>query len=368
MAGKNHHRQPYDAGTLDKLELYRGYVKEWVPVFLHRQQTSVINIFDFFAGPGADLEGTPGSPAIAFEEVTNALALKKTDVVTPVRMYFNEFAGEKYEQLVASLNKLPETAHVSIEHARMDFADALKMWYPLMQQSGTANLLFLDQNGVKHITETVFKTLLKLPFTDLLFFISSSMVNRFKTEDSIIGRVPVSNADLSRMNRTNVHRIVADTYRRLVPPGTQYFLAPFSIRKESNVYGLIFGSHHPLGMDKFLRQCWKKDELRGEANFDIDEESIDPAAPSLFEEMNKPKKLSLFESELSRAILNRVVRTNKDVFVFALERGFLGKHAKKAITELIATNKLPKQELHVSYDAWSKGDPETIQHHGKAIL
>lgn len=365
MAGRNHHRQPYDEGTRDKLGLYRGYVKEWLPVFLYRPQTSVINIFDFFAGPGADSEGTPGSPAIAFEEVTNALALKRKDVVTPVRMYFNEFAAEKYEQLVVSLNKLPQTAHVSIEHVRLDFSDALKKWHPLMQQPGAANLLFLDQNGVKHITEPVFKQILRLPFTDLLFFISSSMVNRFKSEGSIIDRVPVSDADLSRMNWTNVHRIVADAYRRLVPQGTQYFLAPFSIRKDSNVYGLIFGSHHPLGMDKFLRQCWKKDELRGEANFDIDEESIDPAAPSLFDEMNKPKKLCLFENELSNAILSHVVRTNKEVFVFALERGFLGKHAKKAITELIAANKLPKQELHISYDAWSKGDPEAIQHHGK---
>lgn len=366
MSGRNHHRQPYDEGTLDKLELYRGYVKEWLPVFLHREQTSVINIFDFFAGPGADLEGTPGSPAIAFEEVTNAIALKKTSAVTPVSMYFNEFAAEKYAQLATSVNKFQKIEHISIEHVRLDFAEAFQKWYPLMQRPGVANLLFLDQNGVKHITEKVFKAILKLPFTDLLFFISSSMVNRFKTEGSIIDRVPVSETDLVRMNGTNVHRIVVDAYRRLVPQGTQYFLAPFSIRKESNVYGLIFGSHHPLGMDKFLRQCWKKDELRGEANFDIDEEYIDPTAPSLFKEMDKPKKLSFFESELSEAIMHHVVRTNKDVFVFALERGFLGKHAKKTITELISANMLPKQELHVSYDAWSKGDPETIQFYGKA--
>ncbi|MDD4441204.1 MAG: three-Cys-motif partner protein TcmP [Kiritimatiellae bacterium] len=365
MSGRNHHRQPYDDGTKDKLELYRGYVKEWLPVFLYRPQTTVINIFDFFAGPGADLRGIPGSPAIAHEEVTNAIALKAAGEITSVAMYFNEFAAEKYAQLVSSLEKFPKTDHVSIKHERLDFSEALSKWYPLMQQPGAANLLFLDQNGVKHITENVFKQILRLPFTDLLFFISSSMVNRFKTEGSIIDRVPVSEADLSRMNGTNVHRIVVEAYRRLVPPRTQYFLAPFSIRKDSNVYGLIFGSHHPLGMDKFLRQCWKKDELRGEANFDIDGESINPAAPALFEEMNKPQKITFFESELSKTIMCRNVRTNKDAYVFALERGFLGKHAKKVITDLIAANKLPKQELHVSYGAWDKKETETIQYHGE---
>ena len=363
MSGRNHHGKPYDDGTMDKLELYQGYVKEWLPVFLYRPNTSVINIFDFFAGPGADLDGKPGSPAIAFTEVVNALAIKDSGQIPAINLYFNEYSAEKYAQLVASLNALPQSPQVRIEHSQLEFDDAFKEWYPRMKQPHAANLIFLDQNGVKHTTENVFNEILKLHRTDLLFFISSSMINRFKSEHEIIDRVPVREDDLMKMTGSNVHRIVADAYRRIVPKGMTYYIAPFSIRKDSNVYGLIFGSHHPLGMDKFLQQCWKKDEIRGEANFDIDSESINPNAPCFFPEMNQPKKLTVFESELTSAILNRHVRTNKDVYVFALERGFLGSHAKKVVAELINAGKLPKQTVRLSYNAWKADDSNTIQHH-----
>lgn len=348
MPVHDHHEKPYDVGTLDKLELYKGYVKEWLPVFLHQQHIKTINLFDFFAGPGADLQGTPGSPQIAFNEVTHALASRKIKSILSIRLHFNEFDPEKHSELVSVLNALPPTDHVHIEHECLDFDQAFDKWYPLMKKPRVANLIFVDQNGVKHFTEKIFEMVLALSRTDLLFFISSSMVNRFKSEGSIIKRVPVSESDLSRMNGSNVHRIVAESYRRLVPQGKTYFLAPFSIKKGANVYGLIFGSQHPLGMDKFLRQCWKRDEVRGEANFDIDGEGIIQEAPSLFEDMNKPKKIAVFEGELSSAILNRTLKTNKDIYVYSLERGFLGTHAKRLIDDLIEANKLPKQTLHVS--------------------
>jgi three-Cys-motif partner protein len=363
MPGRNHHERPYDTGTMEKLALYRGYVESWMPVFLHQQHIEAINIFDFFAGPGSDQEGKPGSPIITIEVVAKALSSSKAETTPQIHLFFNEFDSDKYELLKVSLTDVDELNRVQREHTNLDFDAAFRKWCPVMQQRNVANLLFFDQNGVKHITKDIFTTVLLLQRTDLLFFISSSMVNRFKSEGSIIDRVPVCETDLSIMNGSNVHRIVADAYRRLIPKGNSYFLAPFSIKKGSNVYGLIFGSHHPLGIDKFLKLCWKTDGLRGEANFDIDEESIVPNAPSLFPEMDKPKKVKAFERELSDVILKRAVKTNKDIFVFALERGFLGSHAKRAIDHLIATKKLPKQELHVSYEAWNKGEVEAIQYH-----
>lgn len=365
MPGRNHHEKPYDAGTMEKLNFYRGYVEAWLPVFLLQHHIiQAINIFDFFAGPGSDSEGKSGSPKIALEEVTKALASCGAAKIPPMHLYFNEFDQAKHAELDSTLKAWPAASNVHIEHSCLDFDHAFDKWYPLMKRPRVANLLFFDQNGVKHITEKIFKAVLALSRTDLLFFISSSMVNRFKSEGSIIERVPVCESDLSRMNGSNVHRIVAEAYRRLVPQGMTYYLAPFSIQKGSNVYGLIFGSHHPLGMDKFLRQCWKKDELRGEANFDIDEENIIQEAPSLFAEMNKPKKIAAFDSELSSAVLSRTVKTNKDIYVFALVRGFLGSHAKRQIDDLIAANKLPKQDLHVSYGAWVKKESEAILYHG----
>ena len=152
-----------------------------------------------------------------------------------------------------------------------DFQSAFKQWEPYMR-GRVANLLFLDQNGVKQITKSVFQAIVRLPKTDFIFFVSSAMVNRFRSVQEIRDCLPVTDEDFSRMNGTNVHRIVADSYRRWIPDGLEYYLGSFSIRKGANVYGLVFGSGHPLGIDKFLKVAWKHG---GDANFDIDKNGID---------------------------------------------------------------------------------------------
>lgn len=295
MSGRDHHRKPYDEGTQDKLDLYRGYLREWIPVFLNSPNFSTINIFDFFAGPGTDVDGTPGSPVIANEEICAALkqhgAFKQE-----INLYFNEIAEGKYRDLTAwTAQQSPKNQSVRFHTEQMVFNEVFQKWFMIAQKPQTANLLFLDQNGVKHVPAEVFTDILLLKHTDSLFFVSSSTFNRFKRDDSIIGRIPVSDDDLKRMNGTNVHRIITDTYRHIVPLEMEYYIAPFSLRKDANVYGLIFGTHHPLGVEKFLRICWKKDKLRGEANFDIDAEGINPSKPSLFAELNKPKKLRILK-------------------------------------------------------------------------
>jgi len=116
------------------------------------------------------------------------------------------------------------------------------------------------------------------------------------------------------MNGQNVHRILANAYPRWIPDEVDYFLGSFSIKKGANVYGLVFGSGHPRGIDKFLHVAWKHG---GDANFDIDKDGIDPRQPSLFSELDKPTKISEFEKTLEREVLHGTLRTNK-IYTFLL--------------------------------------------------
>ena len=101
MSGRDHHRKPFDEGTQDKLDLYRGYLREWIPVFLNTRTIATINIFNFFAGPGTDVDGNPGSPAIAYKEVYDALSMHKSANKPEIHLYLNELAKEKYNTLEA---------------------------------------------------------------------------------------------------------------------------------------------------------------------------------------------------------------------------------------------------------------------------
>jgi hypothetical protein len=44
------------------------------------------------------------------------------------------------------------------------------------------------------------------------------------------------------------HEKVYNYYKTLI--NGDYYLGRFSIKKVTNYYGLIFGSHHPLGLEK----------------------------------------------------------------------------------------------------------------------
>jgi len=357
MPVRNLHQKPFDEGTRDKLELYREYLREWLPVFINGSTVDTLQIFDFFAGPGFDVDGNPGSPAITCGEIRNAMIQTGNHRLKIIKAYFNEKTALKFKNLSSYIDdqrvSLPQVEFTKLKN---DFQYAFKQWEPYMH-GRVANLLFLDQNGVKQITKPVFQAIVKLPKTDLIFFISSAMVNRFRSVPEIRDCVPVSEEDLLRINGTNVHRIVADSYRRWIPDGLEYYLGSFSIRKGANVYGLVFGSGHPLGIDKFLKVAWKRG---GDANFDIDKDGIDPSQPSLFPEYNKPTKISVFEKELESEVFGRHLTTNKDVYLFALKNGMLASHARKALGLLIKDKKLPKQNLHVSYDAWKKPKLERI--------
>ena len=356
MPVRNLHKNSFDEGTRDKLKLYREYLREWLPVFINGSFVEIIQIFDFFAGPGFDVDGNPGSPAITCEEIRNAMIQNKTQD-SKIRAYFNEKTAVKFENLTSYIEEqsisLPKVEFAVIKN---DFHSAFEQWEPYMH-GRAANLLFLDQNGVKQITKPVFQTIVRLPKTDFIFFISSAFVNRFRTVPEIRDYVPVTDEDFSRMNGTNVHRIVADSYRRWIPDGLEYYLGSFSIRKGANVYGLVFGSGHPLGIDKFLKVAWKHG---GDANFDIDKDGIDPCQPSLFPEYMKPTKISIFEKEFESAVLERRLRTNKDVYLFTLQNGMLASHARNALKLLIKGKKLPSQNLHISYEAWKKPGSKRI--------
>jgi ribosomal protein S25 len=105
--------------------------------------------------------------------------------------------------------------------------------------------------------------------------------------------------------------------------GKEYFLGQFSIKKNSNYYGIIFGSNNHLGMKKFLDAAWKIDPHTGETNHDIDGDPIryGQITMDLFGDgtQNQIKKLVSFENELLKYLEN--VKTNEDIYRFALENG-----------------------------------------------
>ncbi len=290
--GRNLFRKPFDDGTIDKLKIFEDYFKEWLPVFIARKEIiwSEIQIFDLFAGEGKDINGTFGSPMRIISILNeNKELIKKSRV--KIRIVINEFDSDKFTILTDNLNSIADNSLYVIEYYNDDFIVIFNKYFDTMKR--TANFLFLDQNGIKQITEEVFSKLISLKQTDFLFFISSSYIKRFSEVEEFKKYLKINKQDLEGKSYYHIHRFVLDYYRSKIADRKSYFLAPFSIKKPSGIYGLIFGTNHTLGIEKFLHVCWKHDKLTGEANFDIDNEKININQPSFFEEYNVPTKAGI---------------------------------------------------------------------------
>jgi len=96
MNADGFHDRPFDEGTLTKLQIFQLYVREWLPVFLSRPepQWKEIHLFDFFAGPGTDSEGVPGSPLRLLEELRTAQKQPGWGKVRVEAHFFDEDAAK----------------------------------------------------------------------------------------------------------------------------------------------------------------------------------------------------------------------------------------------------------------------------------
>ena len=185
-----------------------------------------------------------------------------------------------------------------------------------------------DQFGVDAVSDEIFLELISYPTTDFIFFLSSSTLHRFREHSAIKQKIAAID------DSYHVHRAAFDYYKNLIPLQDDVFLGQFSIRKRSNIYGLVFGSQHPLGIHKFLQVAWKNDQIAGEANFDVERENVRSDELLLgFEEM-KPKKIQSFEGALGDALRSRRFATEADVIRFCIEAGMTAQHAAPVFTEL----------------------------------
>ena len=337
MPAKDIFDRPFDEGTKIKLKIFQEYFEEWLPVFVASQTPiwKTVQVFDFFAGKGKDNNGELGSPLIAIKVISSYLSFISKNKIAVV-LHLNELNKSSYDSLIENLLGLD--VGFTIKTYNSDFKTLLNNHYDSMKTS--ANFLFLDQNGIKEITKDIFERLVTLKQTDFLFFISSSYFKRFATTPEFKKYFPFTPEEVETTDYYHIHRKVVEHYKSLISKSKKYFLAPFSIKKGPNIYGLVFGTNHTLGIEKFLSIAWKKDKLTGEANYDIDNEKINLNQQTLFEEFNKPSKRQVFENSLSAGILNGELTTNYDVYLFGLNEGFLLKDVNSVLKKLKADNKV----------------------------
>src|ERR1700749_1864315 len=100
MSAKNIFDKPFDDGTKSKLEIFKQYFEEWLPVFVSPKKVywQNVQVFDFFAGMGRDKSGTEGSPLIILNTANNLSQFTRANGIT-LRLVFNELEPEHFNEL-----------------------------------------------------------------------------------------------------------------------------------------------------------------------------------------------------------------------------------------------------------------------------
>lgn len=348
MPSHDHHEIPFQSHTQTKLQIFEDYLKSWLPVWLNTPGCNKVVVCDFFAGPGIDSEGNLGSPLRIIEKIKNFKEMIEKNCFQ-IKLILNEYDVVKFNSMrnlvlsAISTNNLD--SFVSVQFHNCKFEDL----FPMISNSlgELPSLIFIDQNGIKQVTQEVFNELISFEKSDFLFFISSSFFRRFASEASFSQLFPdLEMENLMSCKVYEVHNIILKEYKKLIPQNVNAKLYPFILKKNSNYYGLIFGAKHPLAVDKFLSVAWVHNPETGDANFQLDEE-IAAQQTNLFG-LGQKTKLERFNEDLEEFILGAESITNKEIYNYCIDNGFCGKHGKEVVMQLRRSNK-------VSYDSPQPG-------------
>lgn len=332
MASKDLHDKPFDSGTLLKLEIFEKYTQAWIPVFAILKGENIL-IVDFFAGTGYDVNGVPGSPIRILSRILEFAPLLLENR-TKVHLHLNEFKKDKSTTLKKACSDFIEKHPILekvlvVEFTSQDFEKSFEKEYPLIKS--LPSLVFLDQNGVKFLNKKYLNALEATKRTDFLYFVSSSYLKRFN-ETPEFKKLGFNFEAIHQNPYRFIHESLLEVIRGWLPISTNLKLYPFTIKKPSGIYGLIFGASHPAAVVKFLEIVWKQNALNGSANFDI-EDDLRKAQISLFE----PKKLTkkeYFQEELKKEVLAGRILSNYAAFFFAIEKGHIPAHAREVLENL----------------------------------
>jgi three-Cys-motif partner protein len=339
MAGKNLHENPFDQTTIAKLEIFEDYAEAWIPTFVMSDISDTICIFDFFAGTGYDKNSIEGSPIRILNKIKHQIGniFQKKKIV---KLYLNEWEPDrktqlKFESLKASCNEyldknLDVKRAIDINFYNEDFEEVFPKLLPLIKQF--PSLVYLDQNGIKFLSEKYFLELEKTKQTDFLYFVSASYFWRFGESKEFKVHLNIDMTSAKKDPYKFIHRNIIDQIRKKLPSNSKLKLYPFSLKKGPNIHGIIFGASHPRAVDKFLTIAWKRNETNGEANFDIDDDKK-KAQLVIFED-KKLTKIEDFKKNVKERILSKEIQNNFELLNFVYNEGHVGSQAAECLREM----------------------------------
>jgi hypothetical protein len=344
MAKKEFHTK-HTTGTKTKLEIFDKYFNESLPVFVHSPFWENIFIYDLFAGKGKDEKGEYGTSLNIIKGVSShcvSISQKGKNIFVVLNdKKEHQTLKQNVDEFLSICN-----ADCSLENCIFSYDKNLiikdndfrpyfdnTIFPNLSKIKKSAKIIFLDPFNFV-MDEGLFNKLTSLKATDFICFMPSSYLRRFKNTPAFNSFVDKDKLAFDEKRPNECHRVIASYFDTLVSD-KEYYIGHFSIKYDKNTYGVIFGSNHTFGAEKFQKVCWDIDTTTGEADYNIDREISYNGQNSLFEEDQVPRKIKLFEDLLISCIKLGKVKTDLEAYKLALKNRCLPKHASDVLRRLM---------------------------------
>ncbi len=373
----------YDSKTImlehskAKVELYATYLSRYLNILSRANYWDKINIYDLMCGEGIYSDNSKGSPIIALEKIKeHYYSNKKT--CPNIDIWFNDKDKSqiepqkfKIERVKGFCSKLFVPPNVDLYFSKEDYIELYPKIINKIKALGNEKLLlFIDPYGYKEIKPIHIKNFLENKKSEIILFLPISHMYRFANksiDDEFQGGIPLRKFLLPLFGENypefrNVFDFInklRDAFRTFLEP--DFFVDTFTIQRDKqNVYCLFFFTSHIKGFETMLGAKWDLDEKQGKGF------RIEKGQTSLFTEIETSNYSQILENHISSVDF----RTNKEIYQFGLENGFLPKHSVQVFKKWQKDNskfkvllkngsEAKKGAFYISYKNW-KNNPDKI--------
>lgn len=278
--------------TIAKIEIVRAYLRVWLSVLGAKFKGKDLWYIDGFAGPGEYKNYSDGSPVAALSAATSALTIGTRWVAGPIHCVFVEESKERYANLLAKLESIPEQRGV-LRHTFNDtFVNGIKKLRsehkgPFSRKEPV--FAFVDPFGAEGLSFDALSALISNPACEVLINLDTDGITRiYHAGDHANYRERLNEVfgdsewekELAGVAKQSVAQKILSIYKTRLRsiPNVNYAFS-FEMRSSKNKidYHLVFASQHPLGLEK-MKEVMKKIAKDGSYSFCDDSE----AAHNLF--------------------------------------------------------------------------------------
>jgi three-Cys-motif partner protein len=354
-----------------KVRLLSEYLKRYLNIISNDNHTKEIQVYDLFCGEGIYENGGEGSPLLILRQIKDMHFTNPANrrLIPPVNCHFNDLDSRKVEKVKAAVaaKSLHYPDFGSIGYSSTDYQSLLdqlvKAFTNLKSQKQKA-FVFIDPYQYRHISGSQIAALMASGCVEVLLWLPTQFMYRFAkngTPEALYDFISELIPDFSDQGFDDVWSFIKkikEGFHSLL--GESFFVDTFTIQKDpSTVFCLFFFTSHILGFQKMLEAKWDIDTEQGKGwHYQENQLSF------LSQYKTNPLEADLVE------FLRTKPRSNVEIYLFTINRGFLPKHTNEVLRNWQNTQRITiasptgtkprKKAFYIAYEYYKQNQVKVI--------